>query len=279
VLATTKADLAGLTGPGEGFGLPARLARRVAAALQLGGEAVSVSTACASGLSAIAIAERRLLLGELDAVLVVGVDVLNQFIVAGFGAMHILDPVACRPFDATRVGISLGDGAGALLLTTQRQRSLGARISGQGGANDAWSVTSCHREGRGVELAVRRALARAGRSPADVDLVHLHGTGTKSSDFSEATGLGVVYGGPTPPALGTKGLTGHTLGAAGLLECIIALGCLEHGRVPTNAGLTEPNVDTRLRLVHEPERLDHARCALKISGGFGGIQQAVVIEV
>lgn len=279
VIATTKADLAGIVGEGAGYGSPARLATRLADDLGLGGERSAVSTACASGLTAIAMGARRIAAGEIDRVLVIGVDVINEFIMAGFGSMRILDPVPCRPFDMTRVGISLGDGAGAMLLTANEADSIGARVSGHGGANDAVSVTGCHREGLGVTLATQRALSSAGLSPDAVDLVHLHGTGTKASDFSEATGLGVTFSGETPPAVGTKGLTGHTLGAAGVLESLIALSCLERKRVPANAGLVEPNVDARLSLTREPERLDRARCALKVSGGFGGIQQAIVLEI
>lgn len=277
ILATTKAELTGVTDEGDGFGLPARLAARLARGLGLRGSIASISTACASGASALAMAERRIAAGELERVLVVGADALNEFIMAGFGSMHILDPEPCRPFDLARRGISLGDGAGAMLLTAHESESIGFRLAGHGAANDACSVTGCHREGLGVKLAVTRALEHAGVAREEIDLVHLHGTGTKANDFSEAIGLGRVFDGPTPPAFGTKGQTGHTLGAAGVLETLIALGALERGFVPANSGLEEPNVDPRLSLTREPETLARNRAVLKVAGGFGGIQQAVVL--
>ncbi len=278
VFATTKAELSGLVGPGDGLGLPIRLARRIARGLGVRGEVSSISTACASGVSALAMAERRIASGEVDRMLVVGADALNQFIMAGFGSMHILDREPCRPFDLSRCGISLGDGAAAILLSRHESESVGFRLTGHGGANDACTVTGCHREGLGVLLAVTRALEQADLTPDAIDLIHLHGTGTKANDFSEATGLGRVFEGPTAPAFGSKGQTGHTLGAAGVIEALIALGALEEGRLPANAGLLEPNVDARLKLTREAETLDRPQRVLKVAGGFGGIQQAIVFE-
>lgn len=277
ILGTTKAELSGVIGEGEGLGFPSRLATRLVAELGLGGVLAALSTACTSGLSAIASAERRIALGEVDRVLVIGVDALSHFIMAGFGSMGMLDPGPCRPFDAERRGISLGDGAGAVVLTAHAEESIGVLIAGHGGANDACSVTSCHREGRGVALAAERALEHAGIGIGDIDVVHLHGTGTKANDYSEATGLSTVFG-QTPPAFGTKGQMGHTLGAAGVLESLLAIAALERARVPANAGLAETNVDRRLTLTRAPARLARARHALKVSGGFGGIQQAMVFQ-
>jgi len=278
VLATTKAELSGLCGAGAGFGLPARLAERLCAALGLGGVLASVSTACSSGLAALALAERRIACGEAERVLVVGTDALGEFILAGFGAMHILDPEPCRPFDLGRRGLSLGEGAGAMLLSAHERESVGFRVAGHGGANDACHVTGCDREGRGLALAVGRALAHAGLAPDRIDLVHLHGTGTRANDASEAVALGRAFGGRTPPAFGTKGQTGHTLGASGLLEALLALGALARGGVPGNVGLFEPDTDPRLALAREWTPLARAHTALKVASGFGGMQQAVVLQ-
>jgi len=292
ILATTKAELSGLgsadneaqpptrppTHPTAGLGFPARLAQRIATQLRLRGVASSVSTACASGVTALAMAERRIASGEAERILVVGTDALNRFIMTGFGGMGILDPEPCRPFDLSRRGISLGEGAGAMLLSADARESIGVRIAGHGGANDACHVTGCDREGGGVERAVRRALEHARVAPADIDLIHLHGTGTKANDFSEATGIGKAFGGTSALAFGTKSQTGHTLGAAGLIESLIAIAALERSCVPANAGLIEPNVDPLLQLARDNEALTRSRRALKIAGGFGGIQQAMVFE-
>jgi 3-oxoacyl-[acyl-carrier-protein] synthase-1 len=278
VFATTKGELSGLVDEGTSFGLPARLAARVAAELGVQRVLASVSTACTSGLSALALAERRIAAGEAERVLVVGVDALSEFILAGFGAMLLLDPEPCRPFDVGRTGMSLGEGAGAIVLTAHAHESLGVRIAGYAGANDARHVTGCDREGRGVALATRRALAAAGLACDAIDLVHLHGTGTRANDASEAFGLVHAFGGRTPPAFGSKAQLGHTLGAAGLLESLVVLEALERGAVPANVGLVEPGVDPALALVREPETLPRSRRALKVASGFGGIQQAMIFE-
>ncbi|MBL8730044.1 MAG: beta-ketoacyl synthase [Planctomycetes bacterium] len=278
VLASTKADLSGVVGDGDGLGQPWRLGERIARALELGGPVVNVSCACASGLVALAIAARRLAVGECDRMLVLGVDVLHEFVLAGFGSLSALDPGACRPFDRARRGVSLGEGAGALLLTRHRRESLGVVLRGHGGANDACHVTGPDRQGAGLALAVRRALAHAGIAASDVDLVHLHGTATPANDSTEAMGLVSVFAGRTPPAFGTKAQTGHTLGAAGVLETIAAIESLQRGFVPANFGLDDPDVDPALDLVRSPRALPRARTALKVASGFGGIQAAVVLQ-
>jgi len=278
VLATTKAELSGLVCEGSGLALPARLARRIVDQLGLSCVHAAVSSACASGLTALSVAELRIRAGEVDRVLVVGVDALSECILAGFGGMHILDPEPCRPFDVGRRGLSLGDGAGAMLLSVHEGESVGIRIAGHGGANDAIHVTGCDRTGSGLGLAVQRALAAAAIGSRDLDLVHLHGTGTRANDASEALALATVFDGPTAPAFGTKAQTGHTLGAAGLVESLVAIAALQRAEVPANVGLEEPGVDPRLDLVRETRPLSRARRALKVNGGFGGVQQAMVFE-
>lgn len=279
VLATTKAELSGLTGPGSGYASPMRLAQRVSERLGLSTVHAAISCACASGLVAIAIAERRIAAGEVDRVLVVGTDALNQFILAGFGGMHVLDPEPCRPFDCSRRGLSLGDGAAALVLTAVAGESIGVRIAGHAGANDACHVTGPDRRGAGVGLAARRALAHAGLAAADVDVLHLHGTATLANDSTEAIGMAEAFGGRTPPAFGSKSQTGHTLGAAGAVEALLAMAALQRGVVPANRGLQQTDVDAGLDLVIGAARpLPRARCALKVASGFGGVQAAVVMQ-
>jgi len=277
VLASTKADLSGIVGPGQGWGCPARLARRLAGELGLHGVAGVVSTACASGLVALSLAARRIARGEDERLLVVGVDALSEFILAGFGSLHALDPGPCRPFDVARRGISLGEASGALLLTARAGESIGVTLAGHGGANDACSAILPDDGGEGLALAARRALAAAGLAPHEVDVVHAHGTATLANDRSEALGLAALFGGRTPPVFGTKAQTGHTLGAAGVIETVLAIEALRRREAPANAGLEEPGVDARLDLVRERRTLPRARCALKVAGGFGGIQAAVVL--
>lgn len=278
LVASTKADFSGVDGAGAGLGHPAQLARRLADELGMAGTLASVSCACASGVVGIANAARQIARGEAERVLVVGVDVLYEFVLAGFSALQALDPGPCRPFDISRLGISLGEGAAAVVLSMHEAESVGIAVTGHGGANDACHVTHPDPEGRGVELAVARAMAHAGVEPTAVDLLHLHGTATMANDSSEACGLVRAFGGTTPPAFGTKAQTGHTLGAAGVVESLLAAEALRRGQVPANVGLEEPGVDRRLDLVREGRALSRARCAVKVSSGFGGVQAALVLE-
>jgi 3-oxoacyl-(acyl-carrier-protein) synthase len=161
VLASTKGDLRGVLTdqPGTGLGLPARLASRLAAALGLGRCLGAVSCACASGLVALAAAARQLHFAAGERVLVVGVDVLHPFVMAGFGSLHALDPAVCRPFDAARRGVSLGEAAAAVLLAPAAAAPTAPRLLGHGGANDACHVTGPDRQGAGL------GWPRRGRSP------------------------------------------------------------------------------------------------------------------
>jgi 3-oxoacyl-(acyl-carrier-protein) synthase len=267
-----------LTGQGgeRGLGSPRRLASRLQAALGLGGPVAAVSCACSSGLSAIALAARWIEGGRVEAALVVGVDVLSAFVLRGFSSLLALDPGRCRPFDAARRGLSLGEGAGALLLGHAEDGA--AWVAGWGESNDANHVTGPSRDGVGLSLAAGRALARAGLAPEEIGFIHLHGTGTRYNDASEALAMEQVFGGGTPPAVGTKANTGHTLGAAGLLESLVALGCLERGLLPANLGLEEPDVASALDLTRGPRSLEGPRAALKVCAGFGGIDTAIVLR-
>jgi len=278
ILASTKADLSGILDAGDGLGLPARLGQRLVHALGLGTLLGAVSCACASGVVALTMAARHIQAGACKRVLVLGVDVLHEFVMAGFGSLNALDPEACRPFDASRRGISLGEAAAALLLTAHEHESIGAALVGAGGANDACHVTGPDRQGAGLARAAARAIAAAGLEPGAIDVVHLHGTATVANDATEAMGLRQVFGGQTPPAFGTKGQTGHTLGAAGILETMIAFEALRRRVAPANAGLVNPDVDAGLDLVRTPRPLARARHALKVASGFGGIQAAVVLR-
>lgn len=279
VLASTKGDLRGVVAgdPGAGLGMPARLAHRLAYALGGGPLLGAISCACASGLVALATAARHLHLGTCEHVLVLGVDVLHPFVMAGFGSLHALDPARCRPFDEARRGVSLGESAAALVLG-RAPGALGGTLVGHGGANDACHVTGPDRQGAGLRLAAERAIAAAGIGPGAIDVVHLHGTATAANDSTEAIGLGVLFAGRTPPAFGTKAQTGHTLGASGVLETIVTHAVLQRGVVPANVGLEHPDVDPALDLVRAPCRLERGLHALKVASGFGGVQAATVVR-
>ncbi len=275
VLATTKADLGGVEGAGEGYGRPWVLAARLAEELVLHGPVTAVSCACASGLVALAHAGRWLRAGRAERVLVVGVDALSGFVVQGFERLLALSTDPCRPFDRRRTGLSLGEGAGALVLEARAERDGCVELAGWGAANDANHITGPCRDGSGLALAIERALAHARLLPAAIDLVHLHGTGTVYNDAMECRALERIFATP-PPLAGSKAQLGHTLGAAGLLESLIAIEALERGLAPPNVRLARPEADFPAALVRGTTPLGRARHALKIAAGFGGIDAALV---
>jgi len=268
ILATTKADLSGVVGEGDGLGSPGRLAER------LGADA-AVSCACASGLTALSLAARWIRTGKAERVAVVGVDVINGFIMDGFAGLLALDEEACRPYDRTREGLSLGDGAGAILLGVQPSA---IELAGWGESNDATHVTAPDREGRGLARAASLALERAGLLPQEIDYIHGHGTGTPFNDAMEGEALGLLYPGATPPFSSSKAQLGHTLGAAGVLESIIAIEALRRATAPPNIRLDESDLPATVTLPRAPTPLPRARAALKWSAGFGGINAALVFR-
>lgn len=191
-------------------------------ALQLQGPAVTVSTACSSSAKALAQAERWLRLNLCDAVVVGGVDALCHSVLFGFAALGLVSPEPCRPFGAGRSGISVGEAAGFALL----ERGPGAtELVGYGESNDAFHMSSPHPEGLGAERALDDALARAGLQAEAVDYLNLHGTATPRNDEVEAALVARRYRSDVH-ASATKGATGHTMGAAGMVEalaCVLAL--------------------------------------------------------
>ena len=210
----------------ERLNTPHALALFVQEALGLLGPCVTVSTACSSSAKAFAVAERWLRLGLADAVVVGGVDALCDSVLFGFNALGLVSPAPCRPFGAGRTGISVGEAAGFALL----ERGTGAlQLLGYGESNDAHHMSSPHPEGLGAELALDDALARAGIAADDIDYLNLHGTASARNDEVEAALVARRYGLRTH-ASATKGVTGHTMGAAGILEASICLLALAGGR-------------------------------------------------
>ena len=278
VVASTKADMSGIiTATGDGLGSPRRLATALAGEFRWQGPVTAISCACASGLSALALAGRELRAGTVTRALVVGTDCITPFILRGFSSLLALSPDRCRPFDRTRRGLSLGDGAGAIVLSTRPAEGRGITLDGWGESNDANHITGPSRDGRGLALAIERALEQADAPPADVDYVHLHGTGTVYNDAMESQALARVFE-RTPPASGSKAQIGHTLGAAGVLESLVAIAALERGVAPANIGLEAVDEDSPIDLPSQAIDLARARTALKSAAGFGGINAALVFR-
>jgi len=247
---------------------PHSLAAFVATALGLEGPCLTVSTACSSSAKVFANAERMIRLGLIDAAVVGGVDTLCDSVLFGFNALELVSPTPCRPFDAARDGISIGEAAGFALLERIDSAPGAPQLLGYGEASDAHHMSTPHPDGLGAELALRDALARAGLDASQVDYINLHGTASQKNDEVEAALVGRAFPARTR-ASSTKGFTGHTLGAAGIVEAAIALLAIEHGLIPGNLGgnTPDPVCGASFAWRNEQQRID---VALSNSFGFGG---------
>jgi len=233
--------------------------------LGLQGFCVTIATACSSSAKVFAHAERLIRLGLADAAVVGGTDTLCGSILFGFHSLGLLSPVPCRPFDPARRGISLGEAAGFALL---ERDGAGPWLLGYGESSDAHHMSSPHPDGRGARLAIEAALSRAGLRAGDIDYVNLHGTASQKNDEIEGRVVAELFPERTF-ASSTKGWTGHTLGAAGIVEAVITLIALETGIAPgtLNSTVVDAACGPQIRLQNEQRTL---RYATSHSFGFGG---------
>jgi 3-oxoacyl-[acyl-carrier-protein] synthase-1 len=247
---------------------PHSLVAFVTAALGLEGPGLTVSTACSSSAKVFANAERMIRLGLIDAAVVGGVDTLCDSVLFGFNALELVSPSPCRPFGAQRDGISIGEAAGFALLERVDAAPDTPRLLGYGEATDAHHMSTPHPQGLGAELALNDTLARAGLDASRVDYINLHGTASQKNDEVEAALVNRAFSASTR-ASSTKGFTGHTLGAAGIIEAAISLLAIEHGLVPGNLGGDPPDpiCGDAFAWQNEHQRID---VALSNSFGFGG---------
>jgi beta-ketoacyl-acyl-carrier-protein synthase II len=258
----------------------------------IAGYATSVHTACASGGQAVGTAMKLIRRGVADYALAGGFDsMINPVGLSGFCLLQALSPDndtparASRPFDATRNGFVLGEGAGFLVLEEwQSARKRGARIyaelAGDGNSLSSYRITDSHPSGDGPIQAMRQALADAGASPADVDYVNAHGTSTPMNDRSEAAAARVVFGSGVKDVAvsSTKSVMGHLIAAAGAVEAAVCALAIHHGTLPVNANLKELDPECGLDIVREQPRKRRVRVAMSNSLGFGGSNSCLVFR-
>jgi 3-oxoacyl-[acyl-carrier-protein] synthase II len=253
--------------------------------LGAGGPVLTVSTACASGATSLGVAADLLRAGAAEVAIAGGVDILCRFVQRGFNVLRSLTRDAVRPFDRRRNGILLGEGAGLVVLERAARaaaRGAGAPLGfllGHGSAADGAHITAPDPLGRGLEVAVRGALAEAGVAPEALDFVSAHGTGTAANDRVETDVLKRVLGQRALeiPVNSIKAHLGHTMGAAATLEAIMCLLAARHGAVPPtlNYGVPDPGCD--LDCVPNEARRYRPRLSLSTSLGFGGCNAALVL--
>ena len=280
ILTTETALAAGVTDPrAYRFHGLATVAQALADALSVTGPVVTVSTACSSASVAMWVAQDLLRAGLARRVLAGGADSLSRLTFHGFRQLQLVAPDGCRPLDANRAGMTVGEGAGFLLLESDPQpgRRVIAELLGSGLSCDAYHATSPHPEGAGAVLAMRRALSDAGLDPAAIDYVNLHGTGTPDNDAAEARASRQVFGPNLPALSSTKGLTGHTLAAAGGIEAVVSVIALDEGFLPANTRLDK--IDPKLEISPVVEvRRARVDAVLSNSFGFGGNNACLILS-
>jgi 3-oxoacyl-[acyl-carrier-protein] synthase II len=241
-----------------------------------------IANACASGTNALGHAFRLIRAGLHDSVLAGGYDALSELVFVGFDSLQAATSEKVRPFDRGRSGLVLGEGA-ALLAIEERDSALrrGARIlaevTGYGISTDNHHLTQPHPSGIGPELAMSRALADAGRSASEIDYINAHGTATAFNDSSEGVAIAKLFGSRVPVS-STKGMMGHSLGAAGAIEAVFCVLALNGQFLPPNINYREPDPAFDLNIVENTSREATVQAVLSNSFGFGGTNASIVLE-
>jgi 3-oxoacyl-[acyl-carrier-protein] synthase I len=247
---------------------PHSLGSFLQAATGLHGPCVTVATACSSSAKVFAQAARMIQAGLVDAALVGGVDTLCGSVLYGFNSLGLVSPDPCRPFDAARRGLSLGEAGGYAILERDGDGDCRAWLLGYGESSDAHHMSSPHPEGLGAQLSMQAALRRADLPPDAVDYINLHGTATPKNDEIEARAVAGLFP-ATTAASSTKGWTGHTLGAAGIVESLIALQTIALGLIPGGLNCEDPDPACGPQIATQ-NRTAPVRIAMNNSFGFGG---------
>ncbi len=241
-----------------------------------GGPAYAISTACSSSAKVFAVAYRHIMAGLCDAAIVGGVDSLCGMTLYGFNSLELVSSQACKPWDANRDGINIGEAAGFALLERPEYAPDSVMLLGYGESSDAHHMSTPHPQGNGAVLAMQRALASAKMDASDVDYINLHGTATKSNDKSEDCAIGKLFN--NTPCSSTKGWTGHTLGAAGVTEAIFSCLSIENNFMPGTLNLQNKDPELNANILFE-NRNKEVNVAISNSFGFGGTNCSLAIGV
>jgi 3-oxoacyl-[acyl-carrier-protein] synthase II len=257
------------------------IADHVGTKLDLICNGICISASCASSAIAVAHGAGLIESGRAEAVLVCCGDLITEYHFSGFSALKALSPFPCRPFDRDRKGLSLGEGAAAMLLMSagrarrENRNQLGS-ILGWGITNDATHITAPAKSGRGLVQAVNQALVSAKRKPEEITAVSAHGTGTVYNDLMELNAFRQVFGERKVPMYSIKGAIGHTLGAAGGIEIILGFKTLSERMVPPTVGFLNPEKGAEDQISAEPQAVS-GDYLLTTNSGFGGVNAALVL--
>jgi len=255
----------------------------IADALGITGFVSTVSTACSSSVNSIILAARLIREGILDVVIGGGTDALTKFTLNGFNSLMILDKQPCRPFDANRNGLTLGEGAGFLVMVSdavlfKEKINSTSIISGYGNANDSFHQTASSPDGRGSFSAMDAALKMSGLSETEIDYINLHGTGTISNDLSEGVAITRLFGDAIPKVSSTKGFTGHTLGASGGIESVFSVMAISEQCIFSNPGFETPMPEHGIEPQRKFESKVKVQHIMSNSFGFGGNCSSIIFS-
>ena len=256
---------------------------RIASILGISGYSATISTACSSSANSIMLSARMIQNELLDKAIAGGTDSLSRFTLNGFNSLMILDKDHCKPFDAERRGINLGEGAAYLVLETEESlvksnRKPLCELKGWANANDAYHQTASSPDGNGAYLAISKAITKSGLNPEDIDYINAHGTGTDNNDLSEGIAIERIFGNKVPPISSTKPLTGHTLGASGAIEAVLSVLAIKNKLIYPNLNFKTkipeltftPNIELRTNAI--------VRNVLSNSFGFGGNNTSLIFS-
>ncbi|MDP8266438.1 MAG: beta-ketoacyl-[acyl-carrier-protein] synthase family protein [Candidatus Aceula meridiana] len=254
--------------------LNGNLAEVIAKKYKLKGPRSVVVNACSSGVDAIGVAVSWLKNDICDIAIAGGADELNKIPLCGFNSLGIMSDMPCAPFDKDRKGLSLGEGAGVLIL--EREKAANLYVSAYGSGSDAYHLTAPHPDGAGLKSAIKEAIGEAGIELRDIDFINAHGTATLDNDKVEGKVIGEFFG-PDIKAFSTKGYTGHTLGAAGAIEAVFTALALREGWIPKSAGFQNEDKEIGISPLKKKTEVK-GQYALSTSLAFGGNNAALVIK-
>jgi len=249
----------------------------------INGFVTTISTACSSAANSIMLGARLIKNNILDRVIVGGVDALTTFTLNGFNSLMILDREPCRPFDETRSGLNLGEGAGFLVLESEqilekKDKKNYCEVKGYGNACDAFHQTASSPEGDGAKLAMLKALETARLSPDEISYINAHGTGTPNNDLSEGKAIESVFGSSAPFFSSTKSFTGHTLGASGAIEAVLSVLAIEHDLIFPNLNFLKQMNELKIAPVARLMKNVEVKNVLSNSFGFGGNNTSLIFS-
>jgi 3-oxoacyl-[acyl-carrier-protein] synthase-1 len=247
-------------------------AEKVSAHFGIRQNITTISTACSSSANAVLLGARLIKNRQVSRVLAGGTDALTRFTLNGFLALEILSPTGCRPFDLSRNGLTIGEGAAFLVLESEETADPGkviCEVAGYANVNEAYHATASTVEGIGATLAMSQALESASLNFSDIDYINAHGTGTEINDLSEGIAISQLFGSSVPPVSSTKAFTGHTLGAAGAIEAVFSTLAIKHQLLLPNLNFSTrmPELSFQPQMKVEPSRVNHV---ISNSFGFGG---------